>query len=70
LSDFNATSIFLDSFSKNSKISNFVKTRPVGSDLFHADGRTVMSKLVVAFHKFVNTPKKRKCTHWAEGRIS
>ena len=27
----------------------------MGADLFHADGRTVMTKLVTAFHKFVNT---------------
>ena len=31
---------FLDRFSKNTQISNFVKIRLVGADLFHADGRT------------------------------
>jgi len=31
--------IFLDRFSKNTQISNFIKIRPVGAELFHADGR-------------------------------
>ena len=38
LSDFNE--IFLDIFSKNTRISNFMKIRPVGAELFHADGQT------------------------------
>jgi len=29
----------------------------MGANLFHADGRTAMTKLVVAFRKSVNTPK-------------
>jgi hypothetical protein len=28
---------FSDSFSKNTEILNFIKIRPVGVDLFHAD---------------------------------
>ena len=36
---------FLDRFSKNSPISNFMKIRPVGDELFHADGRIDMRKL-------------------------
>ena len=31
---------FLDRFLKNTQISNFVKIRPVGAELFHADRRT------------------------------
>jgi len=31
---------FLDKFSKNRQISNFIKTRPVGAKLFHADRQT------------------------------
>ena len=31
---------FLDRYSKNTQISNFMKIRPVGTELFHADGRT------------------------------
>jgi hypothetical protein len=40
LSDFNETWIFPDKFSKNNKIQNLMKIRPVGAELFHADGRT------------------------------
>ena len=40
LSDFNDTSIFSTDFSKKSQISNFIKIRPVGAELFHADRRT------------------------------
>jgi len=39
----------LDRLSKNTKISNFMKIRPVGAELFHADGQTDMTKLIVAF---------------------
>ena len=31
---------FLNRFSKNTQISNFVKIHPVGAEIFHADGRT------------------------------
>ena len=31
---------FLDRFSKNPQISNFMKTPPVEAELFHADGQT------------------------------
>ena len=32
--------------------------RPVGADLLHADGRTGMTKLIVACRNFANRPKK------------
>jgi hypothetical protein len=42
-------------------ISNFIKIRAVVAELFHADkredGRTDMTKLIVAFRNFVNAPK-------------
>jgi len=54
---------FLDSFSKNI-MSNFMKIRPVGADLFHMDGRkdrrTYMKKLTVPFRNFANAPKNCK----------
>ena len=44
-------------FSKNSEVLNFMKIRPVGAELFHADGRTDMTKLLVAFRNFANASK-------------
>jgi hypothetical protein len=32
--------------------------RPVGVELFHADGRTDMTKLIVAFCNFPKAPEK------------
>ena len=40
---------FLNSYSKNSQIANLKKIRPLGTEMFHADGRTDMTKLNVAF---------------------
>jgi len=37
-----------------------MKIRPVEFDLFHAGGRTDMTKLLVAFRNFTNAPKKWK----------
>jgi Fe-S-cluster formation regulator IscX/YfhJ len=41
-----------------------MKIRPVGAELFHADGRTDrqtdMTKLIVAFSNFANAPKKHE----------
>ena len=34
----------------------------MGAELFHVDGRTDMTKLIVAFRNFANAPKK-KTTH-------
>jgi hypothetical protein len=33
-------------------MSNFMKIRPVGAELLHADGRTDVAKLLVAFQSF------------------
>jgi hypothetical protein len=35
-----------------------MKIRPMGAELFHADGRADMTKLIVAFRNFANAPKK------------
>jgi hypothetical protein len=40
LSDFNETCNFLYRLSKITQISDFMKLRPVGVELFHADGQT------------------------------
>jgi hypothetical protein len=71
LSDIYETWIFLDRASKNTQISNFMKIRPVGADMFHAGGRadrhTDMTKLTVAFHNFANAPKNH-ITHCEQFR--
>ena len=35
-----------------------MKIRPLGAEMFHADGQTDMPKLIVAFGKLANAPKK------------
>ena len=43
-----------------------MKIRPVGAELFHADGRrdrrTYMMMLIVAFRNFANAPKTKHRT--------
>jgi hypothetical protein len=34
-----------------------MEIRAVGAELFHADGRTDMTKLTVTFRNFANAPK-------------
>ena len=51
---------FSQQFSKNLQISNFMKIRPVGAELFHADGRTDMTKLIAPFRNFANAPKNEQ----------
>jgi len=61
---------FLDRFSKNTHISNFIKTPSVGDELFHVDGQTEMTKLEVAFCSFANMPKNEgKCMEHERGSI-
>ena len=40
LPDFNENVIFWTDFSKNPQISSFVKIRPLGAEIFHADEQT------------------------------
>jgi len=57
---------FFNRFSKNTKTWNFMKIRPVGAELLQADrqtdGRTDMTKLLVAFRNFANAPKNESNT--------
>ena len=47
-------------FSKSLQISNLMKIRPVGTELFYKDGRTDMTKLIAAFRNFANAPKNEQ----------
>ena len=47
---------FLDSFPKNTQMSNFMQIRAVGAELFQTDGRTWR---LVAFRNFANAPTKQ-----------
>jgi len=57
--------VFSRQIFKNTQISNYMKIHPVGTELFHADGqtdrrkegRTDMTKQIVAFRNFANAPK-------------
>jgi hypothetical protein len=62
------TCVFLTDFSKNPQISNFTKIRPVGAELFHANGRTDMTKLTVANRNFANAPKNIHCNKNAQAQ--
>jgi len=46
----------LDRFSENSQI-RFMKVPPLEAELFHADGKTDMTKRTVPFRNFANATK-------------
>jgi hypothetical protein len=48
LSDINETSIFSTDYRKNIEISNSLKMRPFGAELFNADRGTDMMTLIAA----------------------
>jgi len=48
---------FLDRFKKNYQTSNATKIRPVGDQLFHADGWIDITELIVVFRNFANALK-------------
>jgi hypothetical protein len=55
-SDLNVTWILSTDFSKKAQMSSFIKIRPVGAEMLHADRLTDMTNLIVAFRNFVNAP--------------
>jgi hypothetical protein len=60
LSCFTETSISWPDLRKPSNII-FHENHQVGAELFHADGRTDMTKSIVAFRYFANAPKNCLC---------
>jgi hypothetical protein len=48
---------FLNRFPKNPQVSNIMKIRPVGAELFQPDERTHTTKLIVAFRNLANATK-------------
>ena len=50
-------------FQKYPQISNLMKIRPVGAELFHEGRRTDMTKLIVAFCNFAKAPKNMYDSH-------
>ena len=61
LSDVNEYRIFWPDLRKNTRISNLMKIRPVGAELFHrdeqTDRQTDMTKLRDVFRNFANVPE-------------
>jgi len=51
------TDEFSRQFLKNPQISNFMKIRSMGAELFHAERQTHMTKVIVIFHNFTNASK-------------
>jgi len=39
-----------------------MKIRPVGTEMFHADGQTDMTELIITFRNFANAPKEQRQT--------
>jgi hypothetical protein len=52
---------FQNTFSIDHQIPNFMKIRSVVTEVFHVDGQTDVTKLIVAFINFANTPKNDVC---------
>jgi hypothetical protein len=59
---------FLNSFSKNTQIQNFMKICPVGTELFH-DGHDEANS---RFRNFANAPKNVACSrnHCCHGNVT
>ena len=54
---FNEIWIFSTDFKKNTLTSNSIKIHPVGAELFHEDGRSDMTKIIVFFWTSASAPK-------------
>jgi hypothetical protein len=52
---------YLDKFSKNTQVPNFMQFRPAEAEL-HAVGQRAMTKQIVTFRNFAKAPKKDELT--------
>ena len=66
LSHFNEAWTFIGRYSTNPEISNFMKIRPVGAELLHADGPTDsgITLLTAVFRNYVTAPKNEMGQAW------
>ena len=46
-----------------------MKIHPVGAELFHADGRTDITKLIVTFHSYWNVSKSKNILHYTGSAV-
>ena len=51
------TRIFFQVFSKNAQMLNFMKICPLGAEFFHANCRTDITELIIAFRNFSKASK-------------
>ena len=78
LSDCNESYFFIDRFSKNTHIQNFINILPLSAVLFLADGwtdgqterKTDMTKLNVAFRNSENASTNRRLTNQRKLTVS
>jgi hypothetical protein len=64
--------VFLVIFSEITQVSNLIKIRSVGAELFHTyrktDGRTDMTKQIIAFRNFSKAPTNRPISRHLQKR--
>jgi len=48
-----------EDFRMTTQLLKLTKIRPLRAELFHADGRTDMTKLILAFRNFAKEPKNQ-----------
>jgi hypothetical protein len=53
----------LDIFSKNAQVSALMKIRLMGAEVFHVNGRTDITKIIVAFRNFAEAPENCSAFH-------
>ena len=60
LSGFNEIYVFSTEFQNNPQMPNFMKSRPVGAELFHAYKQTDMTKPKVGFRNFAKASNNKE----------